>query len=66
MPQTEAVANWRLLENEIVLALRLYGAQIEKNALGDPCINGEVNIAVLARLMEKRVLVKVTPVGWKV
>jgi hypothetical protein len=64
MYQTQAIANWRLLESEIVSALRQCGLKVEKNSIGDPVI-GEVNFAALARALSKRVLVKATPVGAK-
>ena len=45
-PKSQAVNNWRLLEKDIVEALKAEGLTIRKNADRDPCV-GDVNIAKL-------------------
>jgi hypothetical protein len=53
------VRDWRKLEDEIVTALQKQGYRITKNAIGDLCCEGPVNIARLAQSL-KRVVVRVT------
>ena len=68
-PKSKAVKNWRLLEDEIVNALRQHNWHVGKNALGDPCVfptenkNRELNIAELAQALSSSVLVKVTVIS---
>jgi hypothetical protein len=52
------VGDWRKLENEIVTALQEQGHHIRKNAVGEHCVAGFVNIAQLAQAL-KRVVVRV-------
>jgi hypothetical protein len=47
------------LEDEIVGALKKQGYRITKNAVGDHCVAGFVNIARLAEAL-KRAVVRVT------
>jgi hypothetical protein len=49
----------RRLEDEIVTALKKQGYWISKNAVGDHCVAGFVNIARLAEAL-RRVVVRVT------
>jgi hypothetical protein len=60
MPPPEMVNNWKLLEREIITALREDGKHVAKNADGDPCAV-YVNVVKLAQALSPRVLVKVTP-----
>ena len=63
MLRTEMLNNWRLLEREIVDALREEGKHVAKNAVGDPCAV-HVNIAKLAQALSRMgVLVEVTVVS---
>jgi hypothetical protein len=47
------------LEDEIVTALKKQGYPVTKNAVGDHCVAGFVNIARLSEAL-KRVVVRVT------
>ena len=47
------------LEDEIVTALKKQGYRISKNAVGDHCATGPVNITRLAEVL-RRVVVRVT------
>jgi hypothetical protein len=47
------------LEEELVTALQAQGHHIRKNAIGDHCVAGFVNIAKLAEAL-KRVVIEVT------
>jgi hypothetical protein len=49
----------RRLEEEIVTALKKQGYRITKNAIGDNCVAGFVNIARLAEAL-RRVVVRIT------
>jgi hypothetical protein len=49
----------RRLEDEIVTALQKQGHHVRKNAVGDHCVAGFVNIAKLAEAL-KRVVIEVT------
>ena len=49
----------RRLEDEIVVALKKQGYRITKNAVGDHCVAGFVNIARLSEAL-RRVVVRVT------
>jgi hypothetical protein len=53
------VSDPRRLQDEIVTALQKQGYRITKNAIGDYCCEGPVNIARLAEGL-KRVVVRVT------
>jgi hypothetical protein len=53
------VSDWRMLEAEIVTALEAQGYHVRKNAVGDHCVAGFVNIAQLAQAL-RRVVVKVS------
>ena len=53
------VSDWRKLENEIVTALQAQGHHIRKNAVGEHCVAGFVNIAKVAQGL-RRVVVRVT------
>jgi hypothetical protein len=48
-----------MLEAEIVTALEAQGYHVRKNAVGDHCVAGFVNIAQLAQAL-RRVVVKVS------
>lgn len=64
-PRSQAVNNWRLLEDDIVTALQAEGLTITNDAFGDPCV-GEVNIAKLAQTLSPGVLLKITPLSVKI
>jgi hypothetical protein len=53
------VGDWRKLENEIVTALQEQGHHIRKNAVGEHCVAGFVNITWLAQSL-RRVVIEVT------
>jgi hypothetical protein len=55
------IRDWRRLEDEIVTALQAQaqGCRITKNAVGDHCVAGFVNIAKLAEAL-RRVVIEVT------
>jgi hypothetical protein len=53
------VSDWRKLEDEIVTALEAQGHHIRKNAVGEHCVAGFVNIAKVAQGL-RRVVVRVT------
>ena len=58
---TKALADqgFRSCEDEIVVALKKQGYRITKNAVGDHCVAGFVNIARLSEAL-RRVVVRVT------
>ena len=47
----------RRLEDEIVTALKAQGYRITKNAVGEHCVAGFVNIALLAQALRRVVIV---------
>lgn len=53
MPQPEMLNNWRLLEGDIVAALREEGKHVGKNAVGEPNAV-HVNISKLAQALARR------------
>jgi hypothetical protein len=58
-PKPMYVSDWRKLEDEIVTALQEQGYSISKNADGDLCCEGQVNITRLAQAL-KRVVIEAT------
>jgi hypothetical protein len=59
--QPAYLSDWRLLEREIITALKAQGHDISKNAVGEHCIAAEVNIATLAQALSRsRVVVRLT------
>jgi hypothetical protein len=56
------VSDWRKLEDELVIRLQEQGYLISKNADGELCCKGHVNIAKLAQAL-KRVVVRMTLTG---
>jgi hypothetical protein len=53
------ISDPRKLEDEIATALKAQGHHVRKNAVGENCVAGFVNIAHLAQSL-KRVVVRVT------
>jgi hypothetical protein len=53
------ISDPRRLEDEMVTALKAQGYRITKNAIGDHCATGPVNITRLAEAL-RRVVVRVT------
>jgi hypothetical protein len=55
-PKPMYVSDWQKLEGEIVTALQEQGYRISKDADGDLCCEGPVNIAKLAQSLRRVVI----------